>query len=170
MGAPSARPLIAELLDPRAILGRADFDRLSSLLESARAHFAAGGLSGEIRAQVVGDERMSALHEKHKDTPGTTDVLTFDLSGDPSVLDVDIVVCADEARRQASERGHGVPEELALYIVHGVLHCTGYDDHEDEGEFGAASMHRREDEILSAIGAGVVFARDEATGQAGGAS
>lgn len=159
-----ARPLIAELLDPRALLARAEFDRLSSLLESARAHFAADGLTGEIRAEVVGDDRMSALHEKHKDTPGTTDVLTFDLSGDPRLLDVDIVVCADEARRQASARGHGVAEELMLYIVHGVLHCTGYDDHDDEGNYGAASMHRREDEILSAIGAGVVFARHAAGG------
>jgi len=151
-------------MDPRGLLVHAEFDRLSSHLESVRALFGADGLSGEIRVEVVGDERMSALHEKHKDTPGTTDVLTFDLSGDPRVLDVDIVVCADEARRQAEARRHGIAEELTLYIVHGVLHCTGYDDHDEEGDYGAASMHRREDEILSAIGAGVVFARDAAGG------
>ena len=77
------------------------------------------------------------------------------------------MICADEARRQARTRGHGPAEELALYIVHGVLHCTGYDDHEDAGDLGAIAMHKREDEILSAIGAGVVYAAREAETDAG---
>ena len=166
--APAPRTLAADLLDPRALLTPAEGDRLRELMGALGAHLAGDGLIGEIRAEVVGDERMSLLHEQHKDTPGTTDVLTFDLSGDPRVLDVDIVICADEARRQAEARGHGAAEELMLYIVHGVLHCTGYDDHEDEGDFGAEAMHRREDEILSAIGAGVVFAASQT--KTGGAS
>ena len=73
----------------------------------------------------------------------------------------------DEARRQAELRGHGVAQELALYIVHGILHCTGYDDHEEAGAFGSIAMHRREDEILSAIGAGVVYAAREAGAETG---
>ncbi len=150
------------------MLGADEASRLRALLDSIRAYFAGQGIVGEIRAEVVGDARMTDLHARHKDTPGTTDVLTFDLSGDPGTLDVDIVVCADEARRQATERGHGLVEELALYIVHGVLHCTGYDDREDAGEYGAAAMHRREDEILKAIGAGTVYARGNAQ-HAGGA-
>ena len=40
-------------------------------------------------------------------------------------------------------------EELALYIVHGLLHLCG---HDDTTESGAAEMRRREDEILSASG------------------
>lgn len=141
---------------------------MRGLIDALTGFLSGEGLNGEIRAEVVGDERMSDLHERHKNTPGTTDVLTFDLSGDPRVLDVDIVICADEARRQAEARGHGVAEELALYIVHGVLHCTGYDDHEESGERGAAAMHKREDEILSAIGAGVVYAAHES--RTGGSS
>ena len=165
--APAARRLTADLIDHRALLTRAEGDRLRELMGSLREHLASEGLGGEIRAEVVGDERMSQLHERHKDTPGTTDVLTFDLSGDPKLLDVDIVICADEARRQAASRGHGVAQELALYIVHGVLHCTGYDDHEEAGAFGSIAMHRREDEILSAIGAGVVYAAREAGAETG---
>ncbi|MFI4892036.1 MAG: rRNA maturation RNase YbeY [Phycisphaerales bacterium JB058] len=166
-GAVARRTLTADLLDPRALLTRGEGDRLRGLLDALCDHLAADGLTGEIRAEIVGDERMSALHERYKDTPGTTDVLTFDLSGDPGALDVDIVICADEARRQARTRGHGPAEELALYIVHGILHCTGYDDHEDAGDLGAIAMHKREDEILSAIGAGVVYAAGEAESDAG---
>ncbi len=159
--APAACTLQADLLDPRALLSRAEGERLRGLLLSLQNRLAIEGLLGEIRAEVIGDDRMSLLHERHKGTPGTTDVLTFDLSGDPRVLDVDMYVCIDEARRQAEARGHGPAEELMLYIVHGVLHCTGYDDHEESGAFGSVAMHRREDEILTAIGAGAVFASRE---------
>lgn len=144
--------------DPRRLLSAPEAARLEGLVCSFGSHLGALGLLGEVRAEAVGDDRMTRMHARHKGEATTTDVLTFNLSGDPGVLDADIVVCVDEARRQSAQRGHGVAEELMLYIVHGVLHCTGYDDALDEGDFGGLAMHRREDEILSAIGAGVVFA------------
>jgi probable rRNA maturation factor len=119
----------------------------------ARARTPASG--GEVRVQVVDDETMSALHARHAGETGTTDVLTFDLRedlGEP--MDTDIVVCVDEARRQAESRGHTVERELLLYILHGALHCLGHDDH-DDGAYGA--MHREEDAVLTAIGVGRVF-------------
>jgi len=42
-----------------------------------------------------------------------------------------------------------------LYVVHGVLHCLGHDDHD---EAGYASMHALEDRVLYAIGVGATFA------------
>ncbi len=112
------------------------------------------GRPGEVRVRLVGDAEMSDAHARYKDTPGTTDVLTFDLS-DGGVLDADLLVCVDEARRRASDMGHPVTHELILYIVHGVLHCVGFDD---AAPADARAMHREEDRILSAIGLGPVFA------------
>jgi probable rRNA maturation factor len=106
-----------------------------------------------VRARVVGDVEIARAHVSHLGEPGTTDVITFDLSEGPE-LDVDLLVCVDEACRQASARGHSVERELLLYVVHGVLHCMGFDDHD---EAGALAMHRREDEVLSAIGVGRTF-------------
>ena len=40
----------------------------------------------------------------------------------------EIVTSADTARNYAAEHGHGVNEEVALYIIHGLLHLNGYDD------------------------------------------
>ena len=103
---------------------------------------------------------MVALHEQHCDIPGTTDVLTFDLRADLAApIDVDIVVCLDEAARQAASRGHDAIHELLLYVLHGVLHCAGYDDHDDDDY---AAMHAEEDRILAAIGVGALFTRPEA--------
>lgn len=122
------------------------------------------GLSGDVRVSVLDDAAMSKLHKDFCDIEGTTDVLTFDLSDGRNsdidrvliTIDTDIAVCLDEALRHATPGGYPVEHELLLYVVHGVLHCLGHDDHDPEQ---AAAMHRREDEILRAIGVGAVYAR-----------
>ncbi|USO00146.1 MAG: rRNA maturation RNase YbeY [Phycisphaeraceae bacterium] len=118
---------------------------------AALAHL---GSPGEVRARVVSDAEMADAHERYSGVAGTTDVLTFDLS-EAGALDTDLLVCVDEARRQADRRGHPVEHELTLYIIHGVLHCLGYDDKSDAD---SARMHAEEDRILTAIGLGPVYA------------
>ncbi len=129
----------------------------SALGEAARRFT----LQGEVRVRIVRDAEMTDLHARTMDIPETTDVLTFDLlEGEPDEdragrIDTDIVVCVDEAARQANERGHPTERELLLYIVHGVMHCVpGYDDVTDDG---SAAMHAMEDEILRAVGVGAIF-------------
>ncbi len=111
--------------------------------------------TGEVRVRVVGDDEMAREHATHKGVPGTTDVLTFDLSDEGGELDVDLLVCADVAARRAKELGHTPERELVLYVVHGVLHCAGYDDAD---EASADAMHAREDELLERAGVGATFA------------
>ena len=158
LASPAPAGVSFEILGAPDLLSRAEAERLSELAEAIAAWFTTSGALGEFRVSVVDDDRMARLHAQHKGEATTTDVLTFDLSDEQGMLDTDIVVCADEARRQSLARSHGLAEELALYIVHGILHCTGYDDHDEEGDFGADAMHAREDEILTAIGAGIVYA------------
>ena len=52
-----------------------------------------------------------------------TDVISFELDGA-----AELVVSKQTARRCAREHGHTIAAELALYIVHGILHTTGFDD------------------------------------------
>lgn len=114
--------------------------------------------SGEVRVRLVGDAAMSAAHLKHLGDASTTDVMTFDMADGSAattrVLDADVLICLDEAERQASLRRHGAPLEVLLYLVHAILHCLGYDD---QTRAGARSMHETEDRVLSAIGVGVVY-------------
>lgn len=133
-------------------------------------------LQGEVRVRIVADTEMAEVHMEYLDIEGTTDVITFDLS-DPeddrppkptpdvirtesrSILygiDSDIWVCVDEARRQAMVEGYPSERELLLYIVHGVLHCLGWDDHD---EIEAAAMHDMEDAVLHRVNAGPVHRR-----------
>ena len=149
-----ARPDV-DVLDPDNLLGAAPRRWLTDHARAAVAHL---GASGEVRVRVIADAEMATAHERYSNVPGTTDVLTFDLREDPNPeapLDVDVLICADEARRQATARGVPVQRELLLYIVHAVLHCLGEGDHD---EAAAARMHEREDRVLAAIGVGAVYA------------
>lgn len=160
---PGSGGVAIEFSDPRRLLPPDALERLGGWGSLAAARLAA---RGEVRVRLVDDTEMAAAHERYSGIPGTTDVLTFDLTdrgpadgeSGGAVLDVDILACVDEARRQAERRGHGVERELLLYTVHGLLHCLGEDDHDDAAY---ARMHAREDELLEAIGAGRVFAAPE---------
>jgi probable rRNA maturation factor len=158
---------IIDILDPSRAVPAAAMRWLRGRADAVAAHLRLDP-AGEVRVRVVRDPEMDHAHTRYKGVPGTTDVLTFDLAaadgrvGGP--LDVDLLVCWDEAVRQASARGHAPEQELLLYIVHGLLHCLGDDDATDEA---AAAMHAREDEILRAIGVGATYAAAPVHGGSG---
>ncbi len=146
------------IVDVEDATGRLAGELVTWVAERARSAVDYLGCSGEVRVRLVGDPAMSAAHLKHLGDPSTTDVMTFDMADGASagtkVLDADVLICLDEADRQAALRRHAPQLEVLLYIVHAILHCLGYDDH---SRASARAMHEREDEVLSAIGVGVVY-------------
>lgn len=144
-------------------------DWLESHTEKAIAQF--GIDQADLSIALVDDKQMCDIHEQYLGDNSTTDVVTFSLLEDDEQLpgkadepdsmgriDGELIVCVDEAQRQAQQRGNELRHELLLYIVHGLLHLMGMDDtRADE----AAMMHRREDEVLQAIGVGLVYAQQQ---------
>jgi probable rRNA maturation factor len=119
----------------------------------------AGVQEGVWTICLLDDVAMGELHERTMGLNTTTDVLTFDglsPSDDGGRIDLESALCVDEARRRAAELGHPLLHELLLYGIHSLLHVLGYDDI-TSAKFKA--MHRREDEILTALGIGPVFGR-----------
>jgi probable rRNA maturation factor len=57
----------------------------------------------------------------------------------------DVAISLDTAKRQAEARGWAVEEEIALLLVHGILHLLG---HEDETDAGAEGMRIVEQRLL----------------------
>jgi probable rRNA maturation factor len=97
---------------------------------------------------------MARLNRTHRGSEGPTDVLAFPLREGPlSRLAADalgdVVIAADSARRQAREAGTGLRAELALLLVHGILHLLGY-DHGTGAE--RRRMWRKQRAILRACG------------------
>jgi probable rRNA maturation factor len=123
----------------------------------------------EMSLLFVDESTIAELNERFLGAEGPTDVLAFPMdeevppggrrpdqggrgpgapcdAGDPPALLGDVVVCPTIAGSQAFERGIPADDELALLVVHGVLHLLEY-DHVDEEE--TALMRRREQELLT---------------------
>ena len=107
--------------------------------------------TAEIGILLVNDRGIAALHERWLDVPGPTDVITFDLSagGDPRHLQGDLVVSTETAARTARELGWNPRHEVAYYVIHGLLHLAGYDDHTAADR---RAMRARERVLLAACG------------------
>lgn len=117
------------------------------------------------------EAEIQALNAEHRGFDKPTDVLSFalddgfDMPLPPEALAElghqlgDVVVCVPIARRQAEERGHAFEAELALLVVHGLLHLLG-EDHDTPKK--KAHMWARQGEALAALGFSVANTGDEA--------
>src|SRR5437588_1106503 len=109
-----------------------------------------GAADAEISLAFVDNATIHQLNKRYLEHDEPTDVLTFPLS-EPGAkrLAGEIVIGAEVAQAQAHERGHDVQQELALYVIHGLLHLCGYDDKTDEA---ARAMRERERHYLRELG------------------
>lgn len=92
----------------------------------------------EVEVTFVSDAAIARVHRDFMNIPGATDVITFDHG--------EIVISTETARDNAATYGRTLEEELALYIVHGLLHLNGY---EDKGPEDFARMRELQERILA---------------------
>lgn len=95
------------------------------------AYRAARRRGGEVTVIFTGDAEMRRLNRRFRRRDKTTDVLSFPVGqafpGPRADSIGDIVISLVEARRESRRRGVSLRDELRLLVVHGVLHCLGYD-------------------------------------------
>jgi probable rRNA maturation factor len=112
--------------------------------------------SGEMTLVVTGDEAVRTLNRTYLGIDTSTDVLSF--GGEPpdfvspptaEVYLGDVVISYPQAKKQASAAGHPVESEMALLVVHGVLHLLCYDHMRPEDK---AVMWKQQGDILSHLG------------------
>jgi len=116
-----------------------------------KALLAEGILQATVGILLVNDRRMAIIHSKWLGLQGPTDVITFDLSdgikGGP--LQGDIAVSTETARRSSGDYGWTPRQELAYYVIHGLLHLTGYDD---TAPILRRAMRARERTLMQTLG------------------
>lgn len=105
-----------------------------------------GELAPESRSfavRFVGERTMRDINRRYRGIDRSTDVLSFPGDEGPEGRHLgDVVISVPSARHQAGERGHASEHEVRLLLIHGVLHCLGYDHEADDGE-----MELREREL-----------------------
>lgn len=140
-----------------------DAQRHLAIDRAALARLVRGALAGEgvarasISLTLLDDPAIRELNRRHLEHDWPTDVITFRLSepGDDE-LAAELLVSAQMAAETAAAAGSDPADELALYVVHGLLHLCGYDDRDPAA---AAAMRRREDEVLRREGRSNPFDR-----------
>lgn len=113
---------------------------------------AAGAPRAQLSVDVVGDGRMRRLNRLYRRIDRPTDVLAFamrEAGGPKSPLLGDVVISLPTAARQSAKAGHSINREMAILLVHGVLHLLGY-DHE-QGPLEARRMRRKEQALLRSL-------------------
>jgi len=138
----------------------------------ARNVLLAEGVKGDAELSVlfVDEQAMTDLNRRFAGKDGATDVLAFPIDEEPAeggrspdsagsgpgwmpkepaqlpTLVGDVVICPAVAHRNAPGHTGTYEDEIALLLVHGILHLMGM-DHVDEQE--ARAMERREQELLA---------------------
>lgn len=109
----------------------------------------------------VSSQKIRALNKKFLNRTYATDVLAFDLGSNGSVrpkqarkirreIIGDIVISTDAVKQNSRRFKTTEQHELVLYVIHGILHLLGYDDHQPKD---IGRMRSKEQEILNHLGA-----------------
>ena len=114
----------------------------------------------------VSEEEIRTLNKRERGVNSVTDVLSFPASDfgrgeeisaevfgecldeEGRILAGSVVICTARAEEQAREFGHSVRREICYLIVHGVLHCLGY-DHMSEAD--QREMREKEEYVMQKI-------------------
>jgi probable rRNA maturation factor len=104
---------------------------------------------GELGVRITDDATIRQINAKHLDHDFETDVISFGYTASGSMIEGELVASVDTARARSSELGWSIDHELALYVVHGVLHIAGLDDQDATDR---AEMRRCETEVMTTLG------------------
>jgi len=102
----------------------------------------------------VTDAKIRRMNRSFLGRDRATDVLAFDMSDaqfsyqrkKAAVLEGEVVISVMTASRNAKQFKNSLEQEVTLYVIHGILHLIGYDDHQPAA---SSWMRRREQQLLA---------------------
>ncbi|NND01716.1 MAG: rRNA maturation RNase YbeY [Acidimicrobiia bacterium] len=150
-------------IDDRNIAAASDQFVSDELIALAEATLSAEGLDAgtEVAITLIDAVPMAELNQSHMGKAGPTDVLSFPLenlapgtvpqpiSAGPPVSLGDVFICPEVVGDNAAAARVPLRDEMALMVVHGLLHLLGY-DHVVDSE--AEQMEQRERDLMASIG------------------
>jgi probable rRNA maturation factor len=127
---------------------------LLEVFEAINSHYRRRFKRYEVIISLVDDVYIRKLNKRFLGRDKATDVMAFPMEEDAelgrrkSFILGDVVISIERAREQAEQFKQTLHEEIALLIVHGVLHLLGYDD---LNQADSHVMRGREKEVLGKI-------------------
>ena len=118
----------------------------------------------EVSLVFTDSETVQRLNRDYRGVDSPTDVIAFYMLPQQDDKDSffalppdgvtrlgEVIISYPQAAEQAREQGHSLDKELALLIIHGVLHLLGYDHRKPEDE---SKMRSKEKELLEKVFSG----------------
>lgn len=153
----SARPAVSVVDEQRD--EPVDVERWRALAEGV---LEAEGVGVDVELSVLFVDRatITELNRRYLEGEGATDVLAFPIDEEPDDLDDapavrrpprvlgDVVICPAVARENAPAHAGTYEDELALLLIHGILHLLGMDHFEDDER---RAMQAREEWLLEEL-------------------
>lgn len=143
-----------------------EFSRVRAL-ENALDGFVCSDVPLAVEFSFVDEAEIQRLNKELRGVDKITDVLSFptldnikgkalyqqdfpfDIDEEGRLVIGAVAVCCKRAKEQAEEFGHSYERELHYLLVHGVMHCLGYDHETDEEK---AEMRKKEELVLGKLG------------------
>ena len=136
-------------------------------LERAMDGFVKSDVPLAVEFIFTDEEEIRRLNRELRSTDRVTDVLSFpaldgikgkalkrrdypcDVDDEGNLFVGSIAVCKKRAAEKAEEYGHSYRRELNYLLVHGIMHCLGYDHMTEEEK---SEMREKEECILGKMG------------------
>lgn len=140
--------LLLEILDVQEEL-TVDLKKVRTICE--RILDDCGIKSGKMNIVLVDSDTSQQYNRDFLQHDYPTDTISFPLEDRRSKghLEGEVLVCTEIAQERAKEFGWTAEEELLLYVIHGMLHLTGFDDTTPEQR---TVMQEKEREYLAILG------------------
>lgn len=116
----------------------------------------------EFSLVITDNTTIQQLNKNYKGEDSPTDVLSFPMSDNDEDTESEnfimppdgirhlgeVIISSPRALEQSQQYGHDLPTELAILLVHGILHLLGFDH---GGADDMTVMRAREAEILKNV-------------------
>jgi len=120
---------------------------LDKILRSKKINLDLKKLNKYISLALVSKKEIKKLNKLYRNNDYVTDVLSFNL--DTKEMLGEIVICLDQAKKQAKEKKKSLKSELKLLTIHGILHLLGYNHEVSLKE--KYKQEKKEKEILNLL-------------------
>lgn len=144
------------IVDSQVEIPKESLEYMNRALGEALAKEGVYGDRGQVSLTIVSPEEIQQLNREYRQVNRVTDVLSFpqyvspdEIPADSMYLLGDVVICMEQAVKQAEEYGHSIQRELVYLFVHSIFHLFGYDHMEEEEK---QAMREAEEAVMKQIG------------------
>lgn len=124
-----------------------DFHQLSNIPSWIESVVASEDFSlQEVNFIFCSDQYLLQINIFYLQHDYFTDIITFDNSDQPGVIEGDIFISIDRVQENSLLQQTSFINELLRVVIHGILHLMGYDDKDDNSKI---TMRKMEDKCLS---------------------